>query len=139
MQTGLQLTTVTTFIHCTNSFHSLIKVEKCNDLILKLALGEKYPYWEFSGPYFSAFGLNMERHEVSQRIQFECEKIRTRKSPIMDTFHAVLVVRYVNGILSNVLIVLWKWFVEFRMMTKSFEELKLHSTWRSYFCFFFWG
>ena len=31
--------------------------------------------------------------------------MQTKKAPNMDTFHAVLVVRYVNRILSNVLIV----------------------------------
>ena len=34
----------------------------------------------FSGPYFTAFGLNMERYEVALRIQSECRKIRTRKN-----------------------------------------------------------
>ena len=44
--------------------------------------------WNFSGPYFPAFGLNTERYEVSLRIQSECRKIRTRKIPNMDIFHA---------------------------------------------------
>ena len=35
----------------------------------------------FSGPYFSAFGLNTERYGVSLRIHSECGKIRTRKTP----------------------------------------------------------
>ena len=43
----------------------------------------------FSGPYFPAFGLNTKRYRVSLRIQSECEKIRTRKTPDTDTFHAV--------------------------------------------------
>ena len=34
----------------------------------------------FRGPYFLAFGLNTES---------ECGKIRTRKTPNMNTFHAV--------------------------------------------------
>ena len=43
----------------------------------------------FSGQYFPAFGLNMERYMgVSLRIQYECGKIQTRKSPNTDTFHA---------------------------------------------------
>ena len=45
----------------------------------------------FSGPYFPAFGLNTERYEVSLRIQPECGKIRTRKTPEADTFYAVLI------------------------------------------------
>ena len=43
----------------------------------------------FSGPYFPAFGLNLERYGVSVHIQAECWKIWTRKSPNTDSFHAV--------------------------------------------------
>ena len=43
----------------------------------------------FSGPYFPTFGLNMERYEVSFRIQFECRKLRTRKPPNTNTSQAV--------------------------------------------------
>ena len=39
----------------------------------------------YSGPYFTAFGLNTERYRVSFRIQSECGKI----TPNMDNFHAV--------------------------------------------------
>ena len=55
--------------------------------------------WRFYGPYFPAFGLNTERYGVSLRIQFECGKIRTRKTPNTDTFIAVqvLLVFSVNG------------------------------------------
>ena len=45
----------------------------------------------FYGPYFHAFGLNTERHGVSLRIQSECGKIRTRKTPNMNTFYAVVI------------------------------------------------
>ena len=48
-------------------------------------------YGVFSGPYFPAFGLNTERYSVSLRIQSECWKIRTRKTPYFDTFHAVYI------------------------------------------------
>ena len=51
----------------------------------------------FSGPYFSAFVLNTKRYgrtrpecEVAFRIQAECGKIRTRKTPNTDTSQAVL-------------------------------------------------
>ena len=44
----------------------------------------------FSGPYFAAFRLNKERYQVSLRIQSECGKIRTRKTPNTDAFYAVL-------------------------------------------------
>ena len=42
-----------------------------------------------SGTYFPAFRLNMEIYRVNLRIQSECWKIRTRKTPNIDTFHAV--------------------------------------------------
>ena len=44
----------------------------------------------YSGPYFPTFGLNMKRYSVSLRIQSKCWKIRTRITPITDTFYAVL-------------------------------------------------
>ena len=40
----------------------------------------------FSGPFFPAFGLNMERHSVSLRIQSECGKIRNRKNSVFAHF-----------------------------------------------------
>ena len=43
----------------------------------------------FSGLHFPAFELNMEIHGLNLRIQSECGKIRTRKTPNTDTFHAV--------------------------------------------------
>ena len=43
-------------------------------------------YEVFSGPYFPAFGLNTERHEVSLRIQSECGKIRTKKNSVFGYF-----------------------------------------------------
>ena len=49
-----------------------------------------YKYRVFSGPYFPAFGLNMERHFVSLCIQSECGKIRTRKNSVFGHFsHSV--------------------------------------------------
>ena len=38
---------------------------------------------------FSAFGMNTERYGVFLRIQSKCGKIQTRKTPYLDTFHAV--------------------------------------------------
>ena len=49
----------------------------------------------FSGLYFPAFGLNTEIYSVSLHIQFECGKIRARKTPKKDTFDVV------NGKLST--------------------------------------
>ena len=43
----------------------------------------------FSGPLFPAFGLNTERYSASLLILPECGKIRTRKTPNTDNFHAV--------------------------------------------------
>ena len=43
----------------------------------------------YSGPHFSAFGLNTDRYGASLRIQSEYEKMRTRITPNTDTFYAV--------------------------------------------------
>ena len=43
----------------------------------------------FSSPYFPSFGLNTERYSLSLRIQSKCTKIRAKKTPNTDTFHAV--------------------------------------------------
>ena len=40
----------------------------------------------FSGPYFSAFGLNTERYKVSFRIQSECGKYGPEKLRIRPLF-----------------------------------------------------
>ena len=53
--------------------------------------------WLYSGPYFPAFGLNMERYKVSLRIQSECGKIRTRITPNTDTFYAVKLIDINRG------------------------------------------
>ena len=50
---------------------------------------ESVRIWSCSGPYFPAFGLHTERFGVYLGIQSECGKIRTRKTPITDTFQAV--------------------------------------------------
>ena len=43
----------------------------------------------YSGPHFSAFGLNTEGYSVSLRIQSECGKMWTRITPNAYTFYAV--------------------------------------------------
>ena len=50
-----------------------------------LALHESVRIWSFFGPYFPASGLNTVRYRESLRIQFECGKIRNRKTPNTDT------------------------------------------------------
>ena len=49
------------------------------------------PNTDYSGPYFSAFGLNTMRYEV-RSIQSKCGEIRTRIAPNADTFLCSLVV-----------------------------------------------
>ena len=72
-----------------------------NDFEFVLIIGFIYSYFHcirsvcirsFSGPYFLAFELNTQRYSLCLRIQSECGKKRTIKSPNMDTFHAVLIV-----------------------------------------------
>ena len=48
-------------------------------LVLSITAWKVSKYGVFSGPYFTAFGLNTERDGVFLRIQFEYGKIRTRK------------------------------------------------------------
>ena len=43
----------------------------------------------FSGLYFHAFRLDRERYSISLHIQSKCGKIRNRKTPNADNFHAV--------------------------------------------------
>ena len=50
----------------------------------------------FSGPYFPAFGLNMERYPVSLSIQSKCGKIWTRKISNTDAFHAMVLSIHIN-------------------------------------------
>ena len=45
----------------------------------------------FSAPYFLAFGLNTEVYVANLRIQSECGKIRTRKTPNKAIFYVVAV------------------------------------------------
>ena len=57
-----------------------------------LSLRKKCPYLEFFWSIFSRIRTEYgERYLVSLRIQSESGKIRTRKSPNTDTFHAVFV------------------------------------------------
>ena len=55
----------------------------------RIAQREQCLYSECFWSVFPAFGLTMERYSVSLLIQSECTKIRTRKTPNTDTFHAV--------------------------------------------------
>ena len=43
----------------------------------------------FSSPHFPEFGLNTDKYSVSLRIQSECRKIWTKKTPNTEKFYAV--------------------------------------------------
>ena len=63
------------------------------NISIKLKFGvvhcvKSVPIRSFSGPCFSAFGLDTGRYEVSLPTQPKCSKIETRKTPNADTFHA---------------------------------------------------
>ena len=60
-----------------------------SDVSTRLSLHGKCLFLQFFWSVFPAFGLNMEIYEVSLHIQSEWRKIRTRKTPNMDTFYAV--------------------------------------------------
>ena len=68
--------------------------------------------WGYSGPQFSAFGLNTERYSVSLCIQSKCGKMRTRTTPNTDIFQALydttsISVRKINWIWK--IFTWWKW------------------------------
>ena len=73
-----------------DSFNSFFKHLIREKKLLGLYFVKSACIRSFSGPYFLAFGLNTERCRVSSCIQSELGKIRTRKTPNTDTFHAVL-------------------------------------------------
>ena len=56
------------------------------------SMREKYPYSQFLWSVFHKFALNTDRWWVSFSIQSKCGKIRTRKTPNRDAFHAVIVI-----------------------------------------------
>ena len=59
-------------------------------VFLHLHCVKSVPIRSSSGPFFPAFGLNTEIYRVNLRIQSKLKKMRNRKSPNKDTFHAVL-------------------------------------------------
>ena len=63
---------------------------------LKYPLRKKCPYSGYTGPYYPAFGLITERYSLYLRIQIECGKIRTKTTPNMDTFYAVICLKNQN-------------------------------------------
>ena len=63
---------------------------------------KKFPYFGFSGPYFPTLGLITEIYSVNFHIQSKFGKIRTRKTPNMDTFQAVIISKIVESEGSDV-------------------------------------
>ena len=51
-----------------------------------------------SGPHFPAFGLNKEKYGVSLRIQSKYGKMRTRITPNVDTFYAVITSKFLISV-----------------------------------------
>ena len=78
--------------------------------------------WRFSGLHFHTFGLNTER-------SYECEKIRTRKTPNMNTFHAVLRTWYIWQKKYTVIFIYWKRVVKF--LIKYFFRILFSMKWLS--------
>ena len=97
----------------------------CSFVILRICSWWRYLWRDcynslFS--YFPAFGLNTERYSVSLCIQSECEKIRSRKPPNADTFHAVLYKLFAQGLWRVSL----KFFLEYSNANKSFLVYSIH-------------
>ena len=68
----------------------LMKHPVPDNLLKAQKLDEKSVHIQsFSGPYFPAFGVNVERYGVSLHIQSKYGIIRNRKTPNKDTLHAV--------------------------------------------------
>ena len=95
------------FLNCTNgsklrkASHMILKKNFKNRTI-KCTVQKMSIFGLFIGAYFPVFGLNTERCSVSLHIHFECEKIRTRKTPNTDTFHTVAMCRGVFRTLLNI-------------------------------------
>ena len=60
--------------------------------LLLFHCGKSVRIWSFFDSYFPAFGLNAKRCFIPLRIQWDCGKIRTRRTPNTDTFHTVFII-----------------------------------------------
>ena len=75
---------------CTSEITNILFSELSqHDYHNTITLRKNSSIWRFSSPYFLRFGLTTERHRINIRIQSECRKIRTRKTPNMHTFYAM--------------------------------------------------
>ena len=71
---------------CQKSLHVSISTSWTFHFTLRLLHWVKSVHIQsFSGPYFPTFGLDTERYGVSLRIQSECGKLWTKKTPNTDT------------------------------------------------------
>ena len=79
---------------CTKELNCIVYCRDIQKILLKFLwkchCRKSVRFRSFCGPYFPAFGLNMERYSVPLRVQSECGKVRTRKTPNTDGFYAVL-------------------------------------------------
>ena len=83
---------------------TLLTLGKCDTLFCRNHCMKSVCIMSYSGPYFSAFGLNTERQSVCLRIQSEHGKMRTRITTNTDTFYAVNV-RCINVSLVRIFLV----------------------------------
>ena len=82
--------TATSLQHLTQFYHQISRSFVTGNSELFFIKGVKSVLIRtFSGPYFPTFGLNTERQSVSLCIQSEYGKMRIRKTPNTNTFHAV--------------------------------------------------
>ena len=64
------------------------------------ALRKKCPNTDFFGPYFSAFGLNTDRYEVSV-LSPNAGKYGPEKTSYLDTFQAMTATNLASTLLSS--------------------------------------
>ena len=64
----------------------------CNAVVIHKQCVKSVCIRSFSGSYFPTFGLNTERYGAYLRIESECGKIQTRKTPNTHTFHVVKII-----------------------------------------------
>ena len=72
----------------TGALQPFIMIRKCTNVLNINAAWKVTKYRVISGPYFPVFGLITEIYSVNLRIQSQCRKIQTRKTPNTATFHA---------------------------------------------------
>ena len=94
--------------------------------------------WSFSGPHFPAFGQNTERYGEYLRIQYNCGKIRTRKTPNTGTFYAAIACRLKTYFLNFshcqlTFLCYIHTFLDFKVDIRSLRYLRMHIKFSSSF------